>query len=265
MLVSRDYMLTGGAYSGLFAQLRAAALLSVFVDRGVLQQADRALGTLGVAAGNPVIGYDGDLGMVIDFDGTGDRLAYSGHPWAANSDATFAFIGKFDSFAANDSFLTTRGAVNQGLVFGQISTGTGELRLTKGGVVSTDSGIVPVTGVPYFCAVSYRHSTGEHRFVARRLDTGALSTGSATESSAYSAGDGTFTVGGDQNFATDSDMKIAAAYISNRCFDSDDLQRWARDPFGVWIEPNPLDPALYVAPAGGAFFSRYYYDMARAA
>ena len=258
MLASRDFTLSATGHD-LYDRLRAAAQLSIFVDKGVLQQRDLAKGTLGVAAGNPVVGYDGDLGMVIDFDGTGDRLSYSAHPWVANSDATMAVIIKIDTLAVNDSMLTTRAASNVGLVM-SLDGGSGTTwRLTKGGVVSIDSSITLSTGVPYFLAVSYRHSTGDTRFVTRRLDTGAITLANATNSTAYSAGDGTFTVGGDQNFTTDLDCKIAAAYISDRCFVTDELQMWSLDPFALWIDSYSQPPVLKTTTSG--FFSRYYYDM----
>lgn len=231
-------------------RLWAAARLAVLFQNGQKAQYDHVAGQFSAVVGNTTYTHDPVLGECGLFDGTGDRLTWSAHTIGANQNTTFACVVRITSFEINDSLLTTRGASNVGLNLG-VDAGTGtQLRLTKGGVISTDSGIVLSADVPYFIGASYRHSDGAHRFVVRRLDTGALTTANATNSTAYSAGDGTVCVGGDGMFSTDMACKMAMAYIGDGFFDTDLLVRWSLDPFAMFRADELRRPAKAPALAG---------------
>lgn len=234
----------GRVSAGLFNSLWDFCVLAMVAEWGYVQQYDHVSGAFPSSVdGNPSAGQRAYLGPVLEFDGTGDRLRFNAHAWPANSDATFGFVIQFDAVDPNDTWLRTSATTNAGLVVSVQAGSPFNLRLTKGGVVSIDSSIPIAANVPYFIAVSYKHSTGATRFVVRRLDTGAISTDSQTEGTAYSAGDGTIVVGGDAVFSVDPDNAMAMAFASQRFHDTDVLVEWSLDPFGPFRMDTAFSPA----------------------
>lgn len=242
------------AASGLWREMNAAGPgLVVPIWGGGAQQVDLVTGamsaTSGVAPG-PVAPEIWGAGL--DFT-AGDGLQWGGGRYAGTGrDVTLAVVAIWDT---NDrrSTLATAGT-NSGVRLQRGMTGfTDELVFTKGGVADIRTAIPLTTGAPTFAAISYRHSDGAINAIARRLDTGEISTGSTTNSNAWVAGDGNFVVAnGPFTTSFDFDGRLGLAYIGWEFLDAARLLRWALDPFTL-IRPSLATtfPALF-APVGGA-------------
>lgn len=113
---------------------------------------------------------------------------------------------------------------------------TGQLALTKGGVVYLESNLSLTVGERVFIAISYNHSTGAIKFIKRVIATGQVSTASLTNSAAWAGGDGNFTVGLQGANGAFGQMEFAAIAYAELAFDR--LVSLADNPWQLLKSPQ---------------------------
>jgi hypothetical protein len=143
--------------------------------------------------------------------------------------------------------ITTSAAANTGYKIGMDRTGTsGNFVLTKAAVLDIDTTIIYAADVPYFLVISYSSVTGDINTLAKRLDTGAISTSTVNHANAASAGDGIYALGGARVFSNNMlNGKVSAGWIIGEFFPLPMLEVWAQDPFGPF---RMAIPAVWKAP-----------------
>lgn len=233
------------------------ALLAVMVTPGgQLVEFDFAGRKLGTMTGAPTKVTVPSLGAAIDFPGGGSqRLAFSGKPAALRKLTAAALIMR-DGNVAFASFLATdEGSFNNGYSIGDSGGTSSSFGIVKAGVTAITSGLTISTGVPYFAATSHDEQTGATNFVLRRLDTGALSIATATNTQASSSGDGTFIVGNTRPATLGTlgwNGKVAMGFIADDFQPMAELVRWSEDPWGPFRPWDFSDAkVVYAKPAAG--------------
>lgn len=154
---------------------------------------------------------------------------------------TSATVASIFTYGTNGNFSGLFGS-NQttfGVMFGVQAAG-GSIQCYNGTVLNSVA-CVPVAGNAYFAAVSY--NTTKANFVLVNLTTGQVFSDSVTGASATAAADGTYCLGVNNNFSTNSLVGgLAAGMYAAEYLSIPQLLQWARDPWAFWY-PRTLDLA----------------------
>ncbi len=197
-------------------------------------------------------------GVATPFIGaTTNALTFAGGSTAAQTKVTFAAVFDWDSTFVNNNFVQLLGlsASNTGFRVSDDGTNSGKLCLVKGGVAAL-SAVQLVTGVPYAMVCSHRQDTGEYYLLCRALDGSASLRATQTETSASSAGDGTFGVGIARTDYTGAwNGRIAMAFASFDFLPEMIARQWVNNlwqlfaplPRRVWAPTSATYPVLSAA------------------
>jgi hypothetical protein len=175
-----------------------------------------------------------------------------GYGPATLGDTTFAAFITFGSDVTQHQFITSvcNTAGTAGVLMGITS---GNLEFT---VLGGIGGIIPVTAnTPYFVVVSCSATGNICNFVAKRLDTGAVVTGTSAISPSV-AGAGNWCVGNASTRSLSCQGSYAAVIYSTTYFPMDALVRWSEDPWAFF--KGPLDDIVgmqSVLAGGGAVYN----------
>ena len=192
------------------------------------------------------------LGLCLDFDGSLNSLGWTGAPTTFDDDITLAAVVQTD---VRDN--SSRRIIGIGESVGGFhmelrrANSTGNIELTKDNVASIDTGITYAIDEPYFIIISYDKSSGDVNAVRRRLDTSEILTGTANNTQNAINNDGVYYIGAPTDQVNGLNGKVSMAVIVNDFFTMDQLEWWARDPFGPFrVVPGRV---FYSVPAVGAF------------
>lgn len=126
---------------------------------------------------------------------TTNGFTRTGGSTAAQTKCTFVSIFRWVSGAANNfPQLMGFSGTNSSFRLGAGPAGGGDLGLVKGGVVALST-ITLTSGTWYAVVCSHRQDTGEYYLIARPLGGGGLLRAAATNTTASTAGNGTYAVG----------------------------------------------------------------------
>lgn len=249
-----------GALGGAVVQkLKSAGAFSLLVDGSRRSQWDGIAGGIATVNGSPTIEVDGSLGRVVDFAGF-QSMDWAAHAMAANADVTTIAICRVDASSTYHGVLCT--SSSGASYFMQIVGATALLYLTKAGVADINSALQIPLGVPVLLAASSSINAGKVNFVARRLDTGAIQSATVSNSSASTAGNGTFRVGYTNSSSESMNGAVAAAFVSRVYLSLNELVDYSADPFALFRAPaRRVYRMAQDGAAAGLQLSRRYYDM----
>src|SRR5208283_4188675 len=199
--------------------------------------------TRGVLTGTPTIGNSAFLGTTYNLTSSNNITFTRAYASAlVENVATFWIIGSptdvtdiLDIMSSNTGD-TTGWDVN--------SSSAGVLTV-NGGIYS--SGITLVANAPYLLIVSMVYGTAS--FLALRLDTGVITTGTANVTAPTGTLGGCI-IGANPAAVNSCYFKFAAAALAYTGFSIPMLRSLANDPWGPW-RPQSFPTELMVATAGG--------------
>lgn len=173
------------------------------------------------------------IGRTMGVTGTDDAVEFPGAYAGTGTDYTMCCLATMGNTASR-RITGTSSSTNSGLHLGYSSISS-TFVLTKGAIADIDSGIALSTNTPYFLAASYKHSTGAVIFLVKNLLTNGLTISSATEASAWSAGDGNYHVGGSRIFATSKwSGNIGCAAHLKTTLSNSELRSLANSPWQLF-------------------------------
>jgi len=222
------------------------------VALGPANMIDLLTGGSGALTGTPTA-LTTPFGPSCVFSTIGQHLAYSGKSTGLDAVMCMAMVFTPVTDVANRGYLATSSGAN-GYSF-QVD-GTGNLRYNVDGVVSITSAVTIAINTPYFAAMSGR--TGSQSFLIRRLDTGAITTGTTATAYTAIAPSGISWIG-DTNGLGHCGARINAVMMSANYFTVPQLMQWAEDPWAFWYQTPNVLPMMMMSPstappviAGGA-------------
>jgi hypothetical protein len=202
-------------------------------------------------------------GIALAVDGTNDAWTSGGAYRGTGADITMFAFARLSSRSTSRSILNTSSSSNAGARI-EWSQAVERVVFTKGGVanISAAAGMDLELDVPYFLGVSYTHSTGLVQFYLKNLVTGAVQTSTATNASAWVAGDGTFGYGGGQ-WAPSATWSggLGLAGVAMRAMSLGELAAIATSPWQLFRMPSrrrfappaAVGGAIIANPIRGAF------------
>src|SRR5208337_2767842 len=200
--------------------------------------------TRGVLTGTPTIRTSAFLGTTYNLTGSNSITFTRAYASAlVENVATFWIIGSPTDVTDRDIMASNTGYSTGWSVGSPIS---GELTVTETGGIG-GSGITLVANAPYLLIVSMVYETAS--FLALRLDTGVITTGTATVTAPTGTLGGCIigATSGNQNATS---FNFAAAALAYTGFSIPMLRNLANDPWGPW-RPQSFPTELMVATAGG--------------
>src|SRR5271165_4367574 len=201
--------------------------------------------TRGVVTGTSTIGNSAFLGTTYNLTSS-NHITFTRAYAAAlvENVATFWIVGSPTSLSAYKDIMSSNTGDSTGWDVG--STNAGVLTVTESGGTHS-SPITLVANAPYLLIVSMVYLTAN--FLALRLDTGVITTGTATVTAPTGTLGGCIigATSGNQNATS---FNFAAAALAYTGFSIPMLRNLANDPWGPW-RPQSFPTELMVATAGG--------------
>lgn len=152
---------------------------------------------------------------------------------AAQTRCTFVCV--VDLAASGDAYATIASlkysAVNEGLYFGDITGSGNEIGIVKGGVAALSAVTLSAPGT-YVLVASHRQDTGAYYVLARNVATGAVLRNTQTDTSASSAGNGTYALGSTRSDGVTGSWN-GGVYLAVGSFD------WLPEVLGLELLKSP--------------------------
>lgn len=180
---------------------------------------------------------DGIIGPAATLNASTAQVSFSGLPVTTDTSFTAAAIVRFLTFPSYQAILHTSTAANQGYGFW---LNNGNIMWREKGNNRASSGSTLTVGVQYFVVISGIMLLTAN-FVAKRLDTGKILTGSISLSgvTTATASNGTCTVGNAPSVGTyPVNGNLAAAMYAVSLLSPAQLLQWADDPWSLWYAPS---------------------------
>jgi hypothetical protein len=223
---------------GSFAPINPAhpaniGLRFAWVANGSIAAYDAVIPGRGAVNGAPKVAFDKKLGPCVAFGGTSDYFTFAHRTTANDKNVTIAVIATITGTTGNDQvFFTTDSSGTGGWRLRYTSSGT--LNLVKNSIAGIDMGTGPVGNVPYLLVASNNSTSGATNFLMKRLDTGVVTTGTASDTNSPGAPNGSYALGSNAGSAG-ADSNIGAVLFNAQYMTMAQLQAWAADPWGPWF------------------------------
>src|SRR5208283_2837471 len=201
--------------------------------------------TRGVVTGTSTIGNSAFLGTTYNLTSS-NHITFTRAYAAAlvENVATFWIVGSPTSLSAYKDIMSSNTGDSTGWDVG--STSAGVLAVIESGGTRS-SPITLVANAPYLLIVSVVYLTAN--FLALRLDTGVITTGTATVTAPTGTLGGCI-IGANPGVVNSCNFNFAAAALAYTGFSIPMLRNLANDPWGPW-RPQSFPTELMVATAGG--------------
>lgn len=210
-----------------------------------------ANGEQSTQVGSPTFTTRQIIGTAMASAGGNNYMKWANTAFASPSNITFAAILILDSSLAFGGILADGTSGSWCL---NLTAAGNVLEITTQGVAEFGGGPTLATGVPYFVAAS-RLAGSTVNYLARRLDTGLISTTTISNASAApSNSSGGVRMGSEASGGWNG--AIAAGAIIYDYFSMAQLLDWADDPWGFWKSPLDDVVGMQAVLVGGSTFGQ---------